>query len=124
MSITKSLRIDCRASSNYLRGNVEFVASGSRSVNEPIPPGPSVLNVPIDVSALKVLYMVADQDLSIQFEGPDKNFSLVAGEPFTWHNRSHLDNPFGSDDVTAINADNYGDITANLQIEILSDATP
>lgn len=84
------------------------------------------INMAIDVSALKLLYMVSDQDLTIETndgETPDDTIALKAGKPLVWHEDCGYTNPLGTD-VTALFATNASGTDATLYVKTLQDATP
>ena len=126
MAHTRTLFSSCVAGDRTLSGSLTINASGAKSLSEDIPADSTDLAVAlsIDVSALKMLFMVSDVDLTVTFVGPDAEFILDAGTPVTWNYLSGLDNPFGSTDVTSITVTNETDDEAVLDIEILTDATP
>lgn len=72
--------------------------------------------IAIDVSALKVFYMCADQDITIETNdgtAPDETFSLLANKPITWQEGETA--IFGQD-ITALYATNSSGSSATLQI--------
>ncbi|QDV50854.1 hypothetical protein [Gimesia fumaroli] len=84
------------------------------------------INLAIDVSALKLLYMVSDQDLIVETNDgttPDDTITLKAGKPLVWHEDCGYTNPLGTD-VTAFFATNASGGDATLHIKTLQDATP
>lgn len=107
-------------------GEFTTIAGSRRSISEDVPAEASGLSVAcsIDVSALKLLFIISDVDLTLTFEGPDTEVQVNAGMPILWHYLSQLENPFGIVDVTSITVDNATSIDGTLQIEILTDPTP
>lgn len=84
------------------------------------------INIAIDVSALKLLYLVSDYDLTIETNDgsdPDDTLTLKAGKPLVWHEDCGYSNPLGTD-VTALYATNASGADATLYIKTLQDATP
>jgi hypothetical protein len=96
------------------------------SISEDAPSEVTGLSVAltIDVSALRVLFILSDVDLTITFEGPDNEFILSAGMPIVWHYLSNIENPFGATDVTSLTVDNEGTVDGTIQLKILTDPTP
>lgn len=125
MAYTRTLNLTCAAGDITLGGTVAVTANGSRSVSESCPAsGTTTVALSIDVSALKLIFMVSDEDIEVEFHGPDTQVELTAGVPFVWFSTSELANPFGSTDVTSLDVTNGIGNAANLQIEILTDPTP
>lgn len=108
-----------------IRGEESFSAGSQLSIDEPIAPSASAsILLPIDVSALKVLFVTADQPVSIEFEGPAISKSLAAHAVFSWTLGSSP-NPFDTTDVTGLSVLNESEeATANLRVEVLVDPTP
>ena len=85
------------------------------------------VNCPIDVSALKSIYMVADKDLTIQTNdggSPDNTIALKANVPFVWDASSGYFPNVLTVDVVALFVTNGTADAAALQIRTLSDPTP
>lgn len=78
----------------------------------------------LDVSEIKSLYMVSDQDLTVETNNggsPIDTFGLLAGKPLLWQNDSLHANPF-SVDVTALYLTNT--LACTFQLEVVFDSTP
>lgn len=86
--------------------------------------------VEIDVSALESLFLLSDQDVTLETNDgstPDDTFALKANEPVYWHKDSPLPNPFASGtDVTSffLSNQNGAGVTADVKARILQDPTP
>jgi len=83
-------------------------------------------NIGIDVSALKFLYIVSDQDLTVETNdgtSPDDTLTLSAGKPIVWYDGCGYSNPLGTD-VTALYLTNASGADATLYVKTLQDATP
>jgi hypothetical protein len=96
------------------------------SISEDAPSEVSGLTVAltIDVSALRLLFLLSDVDLTVTFNGPDTEMTVVANSPITWQYLGGVDNPFGATDVTSLTVDNEGTVDGTLQIKVLTDPTP
>lgn len=85
------------------------------------------INVAIDVSALKSIFIVCSKNALIETNSgsaPDDTITLLAGVPFRWTNTSPFASPFDSAvDVTAIFVTAAG-ASGTLQMYVLQDATP
>ncbi len=82
--------------------------------------------VALDVSALKSLYIVSDQAVTIETNdglSPDDTLTLAAGVPIAWHDTDGTDNPLGTD-VTDLYFTNASGNDAIVKIRALQDVTP
>lgn len=111
-------------------GQPVATSSGSLiSVDEPIADSTTngLIAFTLDVSQLKALFMMSDQDVLLETNdgtSPDDSFALKANEPVIWHANSPLPNPFASGtDVTGLYATNASGATAAVQIRALVDPT-
>lgn len=81
----------------------------------------------IDVSALKSLYILSDQDMTLETNSgstPDDTIALKANKPVVWESSSgYFSNPLTAD-VTALFFTNASGSAANLKIRTLEDPTP
>lgn len=128
MSFSRTISYMMHLGEEVLRG--EHIREGGQvvSVSESVPASDSAtLAVEIDVSALKMLFLIVDGDedgLTITFNGPDLEITVVPGGVFAWASSTDLANPFGSTDVTSISLVNEGDNATTLRMELLTDPTP
>lgn len=79
----------------------------------------------LDVSQIKGLYIVSDQDLTLETNSgsaADDTIALVAGVPLVWHPGCYMTNPLATD-VTALYVTNASGAAARLQAEIIVDPT-
>jgi hypothetical protein len=82
------------------------------------------VNLAIDVSALKGLYIVATAAMTLETNDgttPDDTITLVANQPLVWTSVSLLTNPLGTD-VTEIFVTSTAGGT--LSYVVVQDATP
>jgi len=107
--------------SGSARVNVEEAITDSTTDGQVIVPA-------IDVSALQLVYVYSDQDLTIETNDgttPDDTLALKADEPYIWHVSALDTNLFTTDIGTnGIYATNASGATANLYMEFILDATP
>lgn len=85
-----------------------------------------VLN--IDVSALSLLYVSSDVDVTIDTNSssePDDTLTVTADNPLVWYTGCGLPNPFASGtDVTQVFITNGDNEAGTVKIRVLLDATP
>lgn len=126
MAHSITTEVKCRVDGVEIGGEFTTIAGSRRSISEDVPAETSGLSVacPIDVSALKLLFIITDVDMTLTFEGPDTEMQVDAGMPIFWHYLSQVENPFGTVDVTSITVDNATSSEGTLRIEILTDPTP
>lgn len=125
---THKINSDWQAGNDSLSKQVTITADGEANVEVAVPDSSTDLAVimAIDVSALQLLYIVADQDLTIETNDgttPDDTLTLKAGKPIVWYDGCGYSNPLGTD-VTALYATNASGTDATLYVKTLQDATP
>lgn len=84
------------------------------------------INCQIDVSGLKMAYLLSDQDLTLEANdgsSADYTLTLTANKPLVWYAGSGITNPFTTD-TTEFFATNAGGTAASLDIYIDQDPTP
>lgn len=84
------------------------------------------INCAIDASGLKALFIVSDQDLTLEANNgttPDFTLTLTADKPLVWISGSGITNPITAD-VTEFYATNAGGTNASLDIFVEQDPTP
>lgn len=82
------------------------------------------VNVAMDVSELKFVYIVADAAMTIETNSgssPAHTLTLVANEPYVWTHKANLTNLFITTDVTSFKVTSTDGGT--LKIRIGTDAT-
>ena len=125
MPLSRTINVTMTGNGETLGGAVTLTASGSTSIAESCPAsGTTEIDCDIDVSAMKMIFMVSDNDCDVEFNGPNVEVQLAAGRPFVWYATGDIANPFGSTDVDSISVTNGPGSAANLRLEILADATP
>lgn len=127
MSKTVTLFSRMGIGDDVLSGEVEISAGKLVSIDETLTSEDTTFTFPIDVSALKAIFMVCDASLNVAFEasGGPHPFApiLAAGKPLSWNSEGYIDNPFGSTDVVSFMVTQLGS-NARFQMKILTDPTP
>lgn len=111
------------------------VTGGAESnIDEAIPDSSVDLTVVfnLDVSEVKVLFILSDQDISIETNdgvAPDNTFDLAANVPFLWTSEdgpalTDTDGVAVTSDITSLHVTNSAGVSATLQIRSLFDPTP
>ncbi len=82
----------------------------------------------VDVSALKSLYIKADQDCTLETNSgsaPDAIIALKANKALVWESSDgYYTNPLGVTDVASWFLTNASGSAVNIEIHTLEDATP
>lgn len=105
-----------------------YTADGTQSREVAIPDGTTddLMNIAIDFSQLRNVFLLSDQDITIETNNattPDDTINLKANVPLIWNADAYFSNPF-TVDVTAFYLTNSSGSAATLNVEILEDATP
>jgi hypothetical protein len=126
MAKSVTLYSNILADGENIGGTITINSGKLVSISEDAPSEVTGLTVAltIDVSALRMLFLLSDVDLTVTFNGPDNEFIVVGGTPFVWHYLGNIENPFGSTDVTSLTVDNDGTVDGTLKIKVLTDPTP
>ena len=85
-----------------------------------------LVNISIDISQIKSLYIASSQNVTLETNSagtPTDTISLLADKPLLWQSDSYYANPFSAD-VTAIYLTNASGSEAIVNIEVVHDATP
>ena len=106
----------------------EMSADGedNRNIEVALDASDLLVNIPIDITELKGLLLLADQDLTLEINNattPDQTINLKANVPILWHADSVHANPLNQD-VTAIYVTNGSGVATTLKIRVLQDSTP
>lgn len=125
---THKINSDWQAGNESLSKQITITADGEANVEVAVADEAAdlAINIAIDISALQLLYIVADQDLTIETNDgttPDDTLALKAGKPIVWYEGCGYDNPLSAD-VTALHATNASGADATLTVKTLQDATP
>lgn len=130
MSFSQTVAQSIRVGGQDVAQNNAYSADSQTSVDVAIPIEADVLvNFALDVSQIKALFILSDQDLTIETNNagpdpaPDDTISLVAGVPLVWTHDSYYANLLTTD-ITALYVTNASAAAARLRIEALHDATP
>lgn len=85
-----------------------------------------LVNLTLDVSQIKSVYMVSDQDITVETNDgttPTDTINLKADVAVLWNADIGYSNPFTAD-VTALYLSNASGSAATFEMEIVHDATP
>lgn len=80
----------------------------------------------IDISAIKGLYIIADANLTLETNSgssPIDTIALIANQPLIWYTGSYFANPFSAD-ITGLFFTNGTAAAVNVQVHVITDATP
>lgn len=130
--LTRTLILSYRGA-DAINKSFDLTGGSEQNLDEAVAAGSNPLSIafPLDVSALKLLYIVADQDLVVKTNDnttPNNTFTLVAGVPFVWSTGGAALRDTGgtavSTDVVTLKVTNAGEDDATLQIRALLDPTP
>lgn len=125
---TQSINLDWSAGNDSIPKKITVTADSEANYELAVADESTDLtaNVAIDYSAVKLLYIVSDQDLTIETndgDTPDDTLTLVANKPLVWFEGCGYTNPLSAD-VTAVYLTNASGTDATLNIKVLQDATP
>jgi hypothetical protein len=109
-------------------GSKQYTGSSKVSLDETVASGSTdlLINVAIDVSAVKSFILLSDQAVTIETNNgaaPDNTIVLVANVAYVWTTDSY-DTFKLTVDVTKIYVTNASGSTATIKLEALVDATP
>lgn len=127
MSVTHRIQFRFQKGNDVIDKTVVSASGAENNLDEAIPDATTdgLVAWACDLTQMKSIYMVSDQDLSIDTNsahpGTDE-FELKANEPLVWTENCGLANPFSAD-VTALYVTNSSGSTANLKIRKLEDPT-
>lgn len=125
---THKINQDWQAGNESISKQITITADGEANLEVAVADESAdlAINVAIDYSALKLLYIVSDQDLTVETNdgsSPDDTLTLLAGIPIVWFEGCGFTNPLSAD-VTALYATNASGADATLTVKTLQDATP
>ncbi len=88
--------------------------------------------IAVDVSAAKSVYVVSDQAIAVEWNdnvGTQGDLSLLANEPVIWWSTQVTDggntlNPLSNTDITTTFWTNASGSTANINFQVVTDASP
>jgi hypothetical protein len=133
MAYTHTWGLSFKSGGQSVSTTTEVVtSSGEANISETIAMNADnvVINMAIDVSALKSIFLLAEKNMTLatndDLDGsPDHTIVLVAGQALRWTVNSSNASPFADSatDVVDIRVTN-GAVAGNLQIWTLQDATP
>ena len=102
-------------------------ADDSRIILVPAPTTDLPVTLSLDVSALKSVYMISTQDVTLETNATNHAggnlIALTAGIPIVFQSDAGQSNPLTLD-VTALYITNLGEVDAQVDLRFLSDSTP
>jgi hypothetical protein len=126
---THSLTRGWQRNSDITSKRQDITADGELTAEIAVPDSSTDLQatVAIDVSAMKSLFLLSDQDVTIETNSgsaADDTITLKAGIPLIWENVSgYYTNPLGTD-VTDLYITNDSGSSATVTLRVLQDVTP
>jgi len=105
-----------------------YTGSGSISIEETVADAQTdfEINVDIDVSAIKAIYINSTQDVTLETNSgssPADTISLTANKPYVWTADSYFSNLLTTD-VTSMFFTNASGGQATISVEVVYDTTP
>lgn len=100
--------------------------SQSRTISVPDSTTDQLVNITIDVSQIKSIYIASDKALTVETNSPTSpvdTITLVAGRAYVWDTDSYFTNLLATN-VTAMYLTNASGATATFELELIEDATP
>lgn len=122
---TEQITID----GEVVSSNNSFTDSAVLKITETVADGltdEQISGAAIDVSEIAVLYILSDQDVTLETNNagaPADTIALLAGVPLLWYSTSYYTNLLTTD-VTAIFITNASGFAAKIKIRVLYDSTP
>ena len=98
----------------------------NRSVDVPDSSTDKLMNIAIDVSQIKLIYIVSDQAMLIETNADDGSvdvITLVANQPYIWKTGDYFTNLLTTD-VTCFYLTNSSGSAAVLDVLVVTDSTP
>lgn len=125
--IQHSLTLSWSRNGEQISQTVVIEADGETNRNITVPANQTDLavNLDVDVSAMKSLYIHSDKALTIQTNDgttPDDTITVAANSPVIWYTGCGWDSPLSADVTGTIYVTNTD--AALLKIRILTDSTP
>lgn len=128
MAFTHTLKFGWGTGARSLEDNPTFSGDGQESLQIAIADSVTdqLASIAIDVSAIQAIYMVSDQDLTVETNSasvPDETLNLLANKPYVWYTGSLFTNLLATD-ITALYLSNSSGSAATFELEVVVDATP
>ena len=126
---TQTLIEEIKTAGRSVRKELAITGDGqlpSRRVTVPDSSTDLLVNMAIDVSQLQLLYIVSDQDVTLETNDgttPTDTINLLANKPYIWKVGSYFANLLTAD-VTAFYFTNSSGAVATVDVEGVEDATP
>ena len=128
MAFTHTIKLGWGNGARSLEGNKNYSAGLQVSLDEAFASDAAdlELTVAIDVSEIKSLYIISDQDVKVETNDgttPDDTIDLVANVPYVWTTDSY-DTCKLTVDVTAFFLTQLAATAGTLKLECVVDPTP
>jgi hypothetical protein len=129
LDIGHTLTLSWARNGETISQTVTIEADSERNTNVTVPNATTDLrvNIAIDVSELKLLYIHSDQAVTIETNAVDatggNTLTIAANKPLVWFVGCGMTNPLTAD-VTDMYITNAGGTSANVKIRTLIDETP
>jgi hypothetical protein len=128
MSFAHTHSVSVNTDEGVLTYSKAVTADKKQAVDVPVADSESdyEILIAIDVSTVKSIYIVSDQDVTLETNDggtPVDTISLKANVPYVWHTDSY-DTLQLTTDVTAFYITNASGSTANIKTRVLEDSTP
>jgi len=102
-------------------------ASESRSIDVPDSSTDLQVNLEIDITQIKAIYIVSTQNVTLETNSgstPTDTIALLANKPYVWFSDSYFVNKLTADVTTGIFLTNASGSAAVVDIALTHDATP
>lgn len=129
MAKTHNTTLQVLAGNTLISHTVVSSSSSLKSVEDTIADSATdfAINEMVDVTTLKSLYIVCDQDVTLETNDgttPQETILLKKDQPLVWlSSNAYFTIPFAGD-VTGFFVTNASGATATLKMEILQDSSP
>lgn len=128
MSFLHTIRMGWGNGARSLDGNKNYSGGHQVSLDEDFAADASdlELTIAIDVSEIKAIFMVSDQDVQVETNdgaAPDDTIDLVANVPYIWTTDSY-DSCLLTVDITALFLTQLAATAGTLKLECVVDPTP
>lgn len=132
MAFTHTWGLTFRSGGQSVSSTTETVtSSGEANISESIPDNADdyKINIAIDISTLKSIFMLASVDMELYTNADhdgafDHHISLSAGQPLRWTTNSVEASPFAGDASDVVDVRVTSSDPGTLQIWTLQDGTP
>ncbi len=129
MAFSHNLSISWSSGGRSIGSNKSYAGAAQQSISEVVNSSTTDLEITIsiDVSAMVMLVMKCDQDVTVETNSagtPDDTIALKAKVPYAWNADNDSFTTKLTTDVAALFLTNAGATNATFELEVLSDPTP